>query len=211
VEALTGEDDGSCAAILAAEEPELECPAGQACAVDECDLLQGQACTNGLDCLSGFCVDGFCCNTVCNTACRACSALLSVGANGVCSNLKPNTKDNSPMNICNGAMACSAAGTCLKDKGQTCTLGNECASGFCADGFCCDTLCNGLCFACSDALTASANGTCDEVDAGLNSAAMECASGCCDGDGCGMDNCLAGQVCDNNADCAVDCVLGACN
>jgi hypothetical protein len=44
-------------------------------------LLPGDACTNAVDCASGFCVDGVCCNTACTGQCEACDGAIP----GTCS------------------------------------------------------------------------------------------------------------------------------
>ena len=48
----------------------------------------GTACTLAVQCSSGNCVDGFCCDTSCAGNCRACSAALKgQGSNGTCGNI----------------------------------------------------------------------------------------------------------------------------
>src|SRR4051812_34996419 len=42
---------------------------------------EGQPCTTGTACASGFCADGVCCKTACTGACQSCSAQ---GAGGAC-------------------------------------------------------------------------------------------------------------------------------
>lgn len=50
--------------------------------------INGEACSLDTECKSGWCVDGFCCNTACGsgatTDCQVCSAALGATANGVC-------------------------------------------------------------------------------------------------------------------------------
>ena len=93
-------DDGSCSG------------SNESCdGAGNCKLAQGEACTqaDGSECLSGFCVDGYCCNTACNAICQACSsALTPAPQNGVCTNVDDNTEPNS--NDCpNNDVCCAGA------------------------------------------------------------------------------------------------------
>ena len=70
---------------------------------------------------------------------------------------------------------------CVDDKpnGQSCSQGEECASGNCPgdDGVCCDQPCNGLCEQCGD-------GSCDDsvqnTDPDNDCAGVDCQPGVCD-------------------------------
>ncbi len=46
------------------------------------DTKQGQPCSDDLECLSGFCADGVCCDYACNSPCEACNL---PGVEGTCS------------------------------------------------------------------------------------------------------------------------------
>lgn len=115
-----------------------------------CKGLNGVMCTQATGCLSGYCVDGFCCNNVCDQLCKACSGALTGGTTGICSNISNGTD---PANECpNGS--CSGNGTCtggagIKVLGASCTNAGECQSGFCADGICCSEGCTGTCKVCA--------------------------------------------------------------
>jgi hypothetical protein len=62
-----------------------------------------------------------------------------------------------PPNVC-------TAGRCgLRGKGQACTAGEQCQSGFCVDGVCCENACTGRCQYCA---SPSSRGTCAPVRAG---------------------------------------------
>lgn len=75
-----------------------------------CKALNGVTCAVGTECLSNYCVDGFCCNNVCNLTCFSCSAALGTLGNGTCSFTKNGTD---PDNECNGLNpTCSGLGTC---------------------------------------------------------------------------------------------------
>lgn len=43
------------------------------------NFLNGHYCSCNTDCLSGFCVQGVCCNTPCNQACETCHIGFALG------------------------------------------------------------------------------------------------------------------------------------
>lgn len=43
-----------------------------------------EACTTDAQCFTGHCIDGYCCNTVCDDLCYACNTALTGATNGVC-------------------------------------------------------------------------------------------------------------------------------
>jgi hypothetical protein len=50
----------------------------------------GLRCEDGVQCLSGFCVDEVCCNSACDGICDACSAIKNVdGTDGECGRVEP--------------------------------------------------------------------------------------------------------------------------
>ncbi|EYF04394.1 DNRLRE domain-containing protein [Chondromyces apiculatus] len=80
---------------------------------------QGSVCTFDVDCLSGFCVDGVCCNSACggNNAndCQVCSQAAGAATNGVCSVraagsvCRPSLDGCDVEEVCNGsATSCPA-------------------------------------------------------------------------------------------------------
>ena len=79
----------------------------------------GQSCTSPSQCTSGFCVDGYCCNTACNTACYACNVS---GAQGTCTALTGYAEDAGCTAACKG---CSA-GSCVNiSQGSKDTFGSN--------------------------------------------------------------------------------------
>lgn len=145
----------------------------------------GDACTEGTECASGFCVDGRCCNVDCNGECGACSVAEGALADGTCT-LFPEGTPGSPRCenlVCDGQSPlcaacqadvmcpegryCTASGTCepWKEQGQSCDARathdclndacHVCRSGFCVDGVCCDASCDGQCEACVTSLKGS--------------------------------------------------------
>jgi hypothetical protein len=181
--AKTGGASGTCGNVTANTDPDNEC-ATECNGAGACEAPNGTACTLASQCQSGFCVDGFCCGTVCSGLCQACSAAKNGGVNGTCGNV---TNATDPDNECAGVTTCNGAGACTKlAQGAACTLNTECGSGFCVDGVCCGTACTGLCLACSAAKTGGVNGTCANVVPGTDPD-NECSGA--------TPNCAAGGVC----------------
>ncbi len=76
---------------------------------------------------------------------------------GTCRSSCVMDSDCVPPNVC-GQGRCG-----LRGKGQACTAGDQCQSGFCVDGVCCDSACTGRCQFCGQP---NARGTCTPVRAG---------------------------------------------
>jgi hypothetical protein len=72
----------------------------------QCKMGRGVLCRQSEECLSGFCVDGVCCERACTT-CESCNSLLS-GLRGSCTTLS-NVDDPG---VCDGAQQICALGTC---------------------------------------------------------------------------------------------------
>ncbi|MGZ3426148.1 MAG: putative metal-binding motif-containing protein, partial [Polyangia bacterium] len=105
--------------------------AGQVCdGGGACKKATGQACGSSSECWNGLCVDGYCCNTACNTSqCQACNV---AGSQGTCS-----LTTGAPIG---GRTACNGSGTCggtCDGTHQTCQYpggGTACGSQTCAPG-----------------------------------------------------------------------------
>ncbi|MBK9265466.1 MAG: hypothetical protein IPM54_37480 [Polyangiaceae bacterium] len=160
--------------------------------------VQGSACAAGVECQSGHCVDGVCCDADCAGTCKVCNA------SGTCVNVAAGTQDNT----CQAqGQACDGSGICKKSIGQSCTVSTECLSNFCVDGFCCNTNCAAACQACSDAKKGTPgqmkDGICENVVAGTdpnNDCAPEAVTTCGNNGFCdGMGQC---QKYDNTKVCA---------
>jgi len=100
------------------------CPPGQAAGASGCALQQGDPCGAGAAaCGSGLsCVDGVCCNDVCDGACERCNVTGSVGA---CT-FDPNERVG-----CAAGEQCVGRDDCRGGNAQTCTLGSDCVSNNC--------------------------------------------------------------------------------
>jgi hypothetical protein len=105
----------------------------------------GDPCKAGVECLSGFCVDGLCCQQMC-PPCQSCA---TVGAKGVCTNIAHDTDDNEPPGACSGTKTCDGVGACMLRDGQPCGVNGACASGLCVDGVCCNDTCVLTCMRCT--------------------------------------------------------------
>jgi hypothetical protein len=197
--AKTGSANGTCANITINTDPDNECSGGASCSGGAC--TQGATCMTGSGCASGFCVDGFCCNSACSGLCQACSNAKTGGANGTCANVTVNTD---PDNECSGAALCNA-GKCT--QGALCMQNADCGSGFCVDGVCCNSACGGLCQACSAAKTGGADGTCGNVTANIDPD-NECTTEC---NGAGACEATNGAACVQASQCQSGfCVDGFC-
>ena len=97
-----------------------------------CGGALGDSCTSNVACVSGFCVDGVCCNTACTADCQSCDVAGSVGT---CSNTPFYETDGT----CGGTNVCNGNGACLLKNGENCAGGGD----HCASGYCKATLCKG--------------------------------------------------------------------
>ncbi|MFP6686859.1 MAG: MYXO-CTERM sorting domain-containing protein, partial [Polyangiaceae bacterium] len=149
-------------------------------------MLDGDeaGCGNDSECASHRCVDGFCCDRVCDGECESCALTP-----GTCSPVTDAADDT-----CFGVESCDAHGSCKDAAGEACTEDDTCASAFCRDGVCCDTSCDGDCESC--ALT---RGTC---------ALLPCAPyGCRDDKSC-RSSCQMASDCAVGYQCLAD---GTCS
>jgi hypothetical protein len=173
---------GTCSAVTNADDPDT-CTGTKTCDGNgNCKLKNGQSCTAGSSCASGFCVDGTCCSSACNGSCSSCA-----NTSGNCA---PVVSADDP-DTCSGTKTCNAAGQCVLKTGQACAAPTDCASGFCANGFCCSTACAGGCGTCG-----VTPGTCTLLAAG-STGSPSCAPYVCSGANVGCPH-----VCTNDAGCA---------
>ncbi|WP_197041404.1 MopE-related protein [Chondromyces apiculatus] len=100
---------------------DVDCTSSYYCNALSCTAKKpnGQTCGGANECASGSCVDGFCCNTACNTTCQACSASRTGSLpNGTCGPVIANTDPDNECatqatdtcgttGVCNGSGACS--------------------------------------------------------------------------------------------------------
>ena len=202
--ALAG-SQGTCTNMPDGTDPESECSGSVLCnGTGACGSLfgNGAACTTGVECQTGNCVDGVCCDTTCTGACRSCSAAAT---KGTCTNFAANT-DPADAECPGGALACDGTGACKKIAAETCAAAAECISGNCVDGVCCETACAGDCRSCALAGTA---GVCTSIPSGQDPQ-NECA-GAATCNGLGACDIPLGGACSTPLNCQSGfCVDGVC-
>jgi hypothetical protein len=154
-------------------------------------LTQGTACGAADQCQTGNCVDGFCCDTACNTQCQACSNALTGDANGTCENVNPGTAD--PSGTCKtlAATSCGTDGLCA--TGGVCQFYG--GSTVCVTASC-STVTNsqttqGLCSG-SGTCAGSTTSSCAPYVCG---ATASCLTSCPSNDAIGDGSCAAGDWC----------------
>ena len=220
---------------------DTECSAGHACVASSSGATSvglcgkkrnGQTCANAGECESNQCVDGVCCESSCDGACRNCALPNSLGQ---CIEVGVNAPDPRQTCLDTGAPSCGTTGLC--DGSGACqkyAVGTECGPESCAAGVhtppstcnssgqcvepqskaCNPFVCNGkVCFAaCNNDNQCVAGSFCSAASCGPKppgaecSAATECASGFC-----------AQGVCCNSAcsgackACNLSGSLGLCN
>jgi len=98
------------------------------CFNGEC-VLKPQPCTNGSDCASSYCVDGYCCNTECSAQCMACSEAKTGQPSGLC---RPVVNGTDPDDDCADLDICIAGGCqCQNGVRDATEFGVDCG-GTCA-------------------------------------------------------------------------------
>jgi hypothetical protein len=104
--------NGSCGFIGVNLDPDDECPGVTACSGGgSCAYLPaGATCAINLECFTGHCVDGVCCETACAGLCVACSNAKTGGLNGTCDDVTPGTDPDDECldpQTCAGNFGCS--------------------------------------------------------------------------------------------------------
>jgi hypothetical protein len=100
--------EGTCTDVPSGNDPDNECMDPAVCdGTGACKKPDAEMCTNGGECLTGFCADGVCCNALCDGLCKSCNVAGSLGTCG-----------NTPMgmeqgNECTGAQTCNGMGMCM--------------------------------------------------------------------------------------------------
>ncbi len=153
-----------------------------------CLAADGTLCGADTECISGFCVDGVCCESACETTCMSCD-----NPQGTCTSFVPDgDQDPNAVPPCDGNFHCNGAGACEEiglAPGSACTAASECESGHCENNTCCMTACPVPCMSC-----ANAQGTCTTFVAPFTEDPGACeAPNVCDG---------AGTCCENQSQVA---------
>ena len=137
---------GTCAPVPAQQDPAGECALGACNGDGACELINGQGCTRGTDCLSGNCVDDVCCDSSCGDGasddCQACSIDAGSTKDGSCEPLSADIECRSAVGDCDAAELCDGiSGGCpvdiAADDGASCDDGDACTDNdTCQEGLC---------------------------------------------------------------------------
>ena len=210
------------------QDPYNDCSGDGGCCVDDvgngvCCQAQGAQCSVDSECASGLsCVEGVCCDGLCDSPCQSCVASLSnADEDGICAALAERSLDVAPSLVCgDGAGECggdggcecvAGTGECRRDIGSSCDVSNECStlSCECSDGACDETRCvPEACRLCR--FDSDQDGDCEGFIAdGVDDFAERCGALGCNGlGGCNVENTLP---CSVNQECLSNiCRQGTC-
>lgn len=203
---------GRCEARLSQDDPD-SCTGDDTCnAAGECRTKNGITCQKDVDCASGHCQDGVCCNTECSGTCQSCTLLDS---RGVCSFTSEPAHGQCPGDggVC-GARCTGADRECVFPSGTDC--GSTCKDSLithrtCNESGACVSAPETACvahFACRDS-TACLASCVNDGDCTLG---YSCQSGACrDRNAHCVDDHTAEDSAGNRDDCGhYACVEGAC-
>jgi hypothetical protein len=161
------------------------CPAAYYCSAGVCRPVAplGAPCAAGDQCTLGFCVDGFCCDSPCDSECQACDGTFT----GQCKPIAgPPHGGRAP---CGGSGACG--GSCDGTSPNGCAFPKATVS-------CGSLLCNGSVVV--DAPTCNGVGDCIASTTTTDCTPFACApDGTCLGTCATNDDCAPGLVCDGSS------------
>ena len=127
--------EGKCVLVKAGTEVPGSCANGQACdGTGNCMTSNGQKCSTGSTCASGFCADGVCCDSACAGTCMACNQTGQVGkctpfAAGTDPQKECGQGDGTCKSACDGVSGCGYPSTNVScDKCMTCDGYGKCDS-----------------------------------------------------------------------------------
>jgi hypothetical protein len=183
----------------------------------------GQVCTSPDDCESGQCVDGVCCESACEGACRSCNL---PGSPGRCLNVA--ARDPDPRKICKDQGAdkcltnglCDGQGACANYPSDTVCGAESCSDGtyypprMCGDNQQCPAVASRTCspYRCSGSVCSTScvsDAQCSDGNVCHNNSCGRRVNGteCSEGGDCQSGFCAQGVCCD--AACTGACM--ACN
>lgn len=155
--------------------------------------INGDPCTLGDECLSGFCSDGVCCDTACDQECYACSAATKQsGQNGACDfaakGSDPRVQCINEVEVhtrCDGKGSTEQADTTKDCKPGTCGADNLCSTFCMTTGDCSLT---GFCDLTAPGDAGAGTGTCSpkRINSTVCNADEQCVS----------NHCVDGLCCD---------------
>jgi hypothetical protein len=169
----------------------------------------GQPCSAGTTCVSGFCTDGVCCESACTGQCEACA---EAGSAGHC--LAVDGAPRGTRASCAGQGSC--AGRCDVSRRESCTypgMATECAAGHCEnDSATSRSVCDGAgkCLV-PTSVPCDGKGCSGAVCSGGCTSSVQCLNGkYCDAGRC-LDKLTNGRNCTMADQCSSgQCVGGLC-
>jgi formylglycine-generating enzyme required for sulfatase activity len=195
------------------------CATGNFCSGSKCTAKRsnGWPCQGANECTSGYCVDGFCCNTTCAGVCRSCGRS---GSEGTCNNHIAETDPEGECGLCracNGSGVCATVGPgmdplnhCMETSPTTCAQDGTCnGSGACRlwsdETQCVPQSCQGSILHRRD--YCSGDGVC--LDSGIEF----CDPYRCEGTACRTqceadEHCVSGYYCDSSQECVLKKTTG---
>ncbi len=194
-----------------------DCKSPATCGANNlCGLkLPGAACSAAVQCQSGFCTEGVCCNNACSDGssglCKTCKG-TSTSVAGTCSYVDKGgsdpesgcTKSDLSKGDCSNAGTCDGAGACQRQPNTAGCRQNSCTAGV-------QTLaanCNG-----GTQCPAVQTDKCDPFVCGLTTCLMTCkANSDCNGVTCNMTTNNCGEKLKDGSTCSIDtdCTNGHC-
>ncbi len=153
-----------------------------------CKKCLGDICGGPMECKTGHCTDGVCCNDTCANKCKTCNL---PGATGTCTNTPQYEIDDNPGtdNDCTGTKQCDGSDKCQTALGFGCSGNGDCASDFCSSF---SQTCR---IALGDSCTANP---------------ADCFSGYCNDMTKLCDYVPTGKPCANSGQCLKNCMSGFC-
>ncbi|MFO0680076.1 MAG: hypothetical protein U0169_26375 [Polyangiaceae bacterium] len=189
-DAPAGENVRRCVATRTCSASVAQCATPDTCdGHGACTRPVAAICREDAECASGFCTDGYCCESRCGGGCDVCNATPGrctiapkgdPGRNPVCASALCDGVHGECANACSSDAQCDPtsrclAGTCVPAAlGSSCAANAECPSGFCVDGVCCNARCERQCEACD---LPSAPGQCSAVTGAPRGSRPKCESG----------------------------------
>jgi Galactose oxidase, central domain len=170
-------------------------------------------CATGVECETGFCVDGVCCDSSCKLPCEACSAALKgSGADGVCGPIAQGTdpKDQCPLApavTCGTTGECDGVGSCALYAANTVCFPASCSGPVLSPAFVCDG--GGTCQA-SNPVSCSPGLCLGQGASAACASACSVATDCAPGSFCKNGTCVAPQAPGAPCSAPSECLSGAC-
>jgi hypothetical protein len=166
----------------------------------QCKAKNGDSCASNVDCQTGFCVSGICCNSACAGTCVSCAMADTGRSNGTCAPISdgrappPGQCAQTAQSTCGDDGKCDGSGHC-RQWGTAISCGT---SGCDSSGKLVPT---GKC---------DGNGSCDHGQAAACPFNLTCKADMCPSS-CGGDrDCVAGYFCDKGT-CSPRCLVSSGN